>query len=366
MGLAFGSWAPVGEDGKICDAAEWLVQLEQWEEPQGYRTTYERWLAGLRESRALIVRGVLASRALVGHGLSSPFDVGLAFNHTWGCPIIPGTALKGLLAHYICATFGPDDQADHPVLAARGEEVHRADFQGPTRRKNRVKEGAGRYYRALFGAPEADCDIELKKKHPELLAHFGSCRGLIQFHDAWYVPSAAQGDHQTGPYAKDVLTVHHGQYYQNPEAQPNDYEEPNPVAFLSVRPKTTFLIALTGNAEWMKLAMTYLKAALEVWGVGGKTAAGYGRFAADRWSSDTLAAFEDWIRDNSPWEGGQGPPTARQRLGVVKSEWMQKLLDLDANERKHAAQLIRRRIKSKPVKEESAEIAERIEKDEAP
>jgi CRISPR-associated protein Cmr6 len=82
-----------------------------------------------------------------------------------------------------------------------------------------------------------------------------------------------------------VLTVHHKSYYDaggrvaqgRPEPWPNDYDDPNPVAFMTVHPRARFLVAVSGGGEETALAAHILKQAIEEWGVGGKTSLGYGR-----------------------------------------------------------------------------------------
>jgi CRISPR-associated protein Cmr6 len=101
-------------------------------------------------------------------------------------------------------------------------------------------------------------------------------RGCVEFHDALYVPGSA--GHK--PFARDVLTVHQKRYYDSREDSkewPSDWDSPNPVGFLTVRPGTRFLLVLTGPGEWTGLAMTLLLEALAAWGIGGKTSTGYGR-----------------------------------------------------------------------------------------
>ena len=104
----------------------------------------------------------------------------------------------------------------------------------------------GRFYRALFGAPDVD-DTD-------------ASAGLVVFHDALYVPGSTPGDK---PFAVDVLTVHQRSYYGQDkerggvagERWPNDYDSPNPVGFISVRPGTKLLLALGGDAQWAELAL---------------------------------------------------------------------------------------------------------------
>ena len=109
--------------------------------------------------------------------------------------------------------------------------------------------------------------------------------GLVVFHDALYVPDSATG---RMPFAVDVLTVHQKSYYGQDKERggiagqrwPNDYDSPNPVGFISIRPGTRFLLALSGEGEWPALARDLLSEAISAWGVGGKTSAGYGHIRA--------------------------------------------------------------------------------------
>lgn len=87
-------------------------------------------------------------------------------------------------------------------------------------------------------------------------------------------------------FARDVLTAHHQSYYSGREF-PNDWESPVPVPFLSVRSSARFVFALSfvdptltdiDGRDLLDDAATLLKAVLQEYGVGGKTAAGYGRF----------------------------------------------------------------------------------------
>lgn len=276
VGLAYTSWAPTGPGGKVPDRdrGRWLEALAAMPIPVDYRWAYARWKRSFRPPRDRVFTLALVSRLLVGHGNASGTDVGLTVHHTWGVPVIPGTALKGLLAHYVDACYGPDEPY-RPPWEQPDEQRERARYQGVIRdeRGRRVLIGPGAIYRALFGAPDADMDEEMRKRGFPA----GATRGCVVVHDALYVPEGAEADR---PYAVDVLTVHQKEYYRNPDrCWPNDYDSPNPVAFLSVRPGVRFLFALSGPPGWTALAERLLVDALCGWGVGGKTSSGYGRFA---------------------------------------------------------------------------------------
>lgn len=275
IGLAYDAWAPVEDDGKVPDVerAKWLEQLEGLSIPADYARFFERWKAGFQEPRAHTFALTLASRLLVGHGNSSATEVGLTIHHTWGVPVIPGSALKGLLAHYVDAVYGPKDPTLAPWEQPESERP-RVNYQGVLWRDRRIERGPGSVYRTLFGAPEAEQDALVREHGFEA----GASAGLVTFHDAFYVPGSVPDDK---PFAVDVLTVHQKTYYDSSGAHwPNDYDNPNPVAFLTVRPGVRMLLALSGPQEWRELAERLLRDALEKWGVGAKTSAGYGRLVS--------------------------------------------------------------------------------------
>jgi CRISPR-associated protein Cmr6 len=198
-----------------------------------YQAAFERWKTSLSEAttKELHVQG----RLIVGLGGDNVMETGITLHHTYGVPCIPGSALKGLAAHYCNTVWGEAD--------------------------DRWKKDTGEYHKTLFGDQDS--------------------AGHILFHDAWITPDSLQSDGKSG-LAADVMTPHHQKYYME-GAPPTDFDDPNPVTFLSVT--GSFLVALScdvsteeGN-KWASLALNLLKEALREWGIGGKTSSGYGRLA---------------------------------------------------------------------------------------
>ncbi|HVA63079.1 MAG TPA: type III-B CRISPR module RAMP protein Cmr6 [Terriglobales bacterium] len=272
LGLAYDAWAPVGDNGKVAEdeRASWLSRVASKAVSADYRHAFERWRAAFRAPGDRVLELELASRLLVGHGNGSAVGMGITVHQTWGVPMVPGTALKGLLAHYVDAVYGPDEPM-RPPWAQQGPERARGRYQGVAWNGRRIGRGPGEVYRAMFGAPEAEQD-GIAREHGFVA---GASSGLIAFHDALYVPRSAPDDK---PFATDVLTVHQGDYYNSSGATwPNDYDDPNPVGFITVRPGIRLLLALSGPADWTSLAEGLLTDALREWGAGGKTSTGYGR-----------------------------------------------------------------------------------------
>jgi CRISPR-associated protein Cmr6 len=238
------------------DRDAWLARCEQISIAEDYKSAYHRWKASFPAQEVEMREVVAASRVLIGHGNPSGSDVGLTVHRSWGVPVLSASALKGLLAHYVDAVYGEGGDSPPP---------ERRQWLGPTWVNGRVaaKDRAGEAYAALFGAPAVDGD-----------EHSARC-GVVEFHDALYVPGSARGDRQ---FARDVLTGHQKPYYDykgyDPKAAkaywPNDWTSPVPVGFVTVRPKTEFLLGLTGPTAWRRRAMEELLKALAEWGVGGK------------------------------------------------------------------------------------------------
>ncbi|MBX6351582.1 MAG: type III-B CRISPR module RAMP protein Cmr6 [Clostridia bacterium] len=356
LGLAYGAWAPVEPgtgkvslDGKGAKAARdgwthsgWLSAVASIQIAKDYVHFYDLWRASLRPPRDGMLVLETRSRLLVGHGEPSATDVGLAVHHTWGAPVIPGSAVKGLLAHYVEVVYGPEDARTPAWRRDDPEDRERARYLGPAWRGARIERGPGDRYRALFGAPDADDDEEARRHG----LRAGAEKGGVVFHDALYVPEARVEGRAARrcdqPFVVDVLTVHQFPYYSEGGGEwPNDFDSPNPVSFVTVRPGCQFLFSWsTDDPELAELVAYLLPRALAEWGVGGKTSLGYGRFGppgswrppdAGRATAVGASAREGAAprgqgaraegRGQSPGPGGRVPSHRRgERITVTRVE----------------------------------------------
>jgi CRISPR-associated protein Cmr6 len=200
-----------------------------------YRLAFDRYSHSLdaREPKK-VGRFSVNGRLIVGLGADNVLETGITLHHTYGVPVIPGSALKGLAAHYCDQVMGRS---------------------GPEWRKPH-----GECHRAMFGGTDDS--------------------GHLVFHDAWVVPESLSPGSREG-LVQDVMTPHHGEYYDGKQPAPTDFDDPNPVGFLSVA--GTFLVAVScdeggpNGSRWTDLGFAILEQALGEWGVGGKTSSGYGR-----------------------------------------------------------------------------------------
>jgi len=315
-GLLYERYAPA-KDPAAKAWEGWLSDLERHPEPEGYSAAYKRWEASLRQSHTVTFEARAESRLLVGHGNASPTGVGLTLHHTWGVPMVPGSSLKGVLVGYLRAVYG---------------------------------DGAAEARHRLFGVP-GDEGAQAQA-------------GEVIFHDAQWIPgSGAPG--AGGPFflSRDVLTVHHRGWYGGQSEWPNDHESPNPVSFLTVRPGGRFLVALSlapgrelaPHAEaLLTWAARRLDEALRHWGVGGKTAAGYGRLVRQGEfdlrpprrpvrASPALEAFLAWVAARH----AEGTPK-RQVLECFETEWLPRLTPLAPEARAVSADALRGLVKKHP------------------
>lgn len=225
-------------------------QVADLGEPTLYAAFYARWRvtldawAAARPGEALVLgHGRVCGRMAVGLGGESVLETAIRLHQTYGVPYIPGSALKGLARSY----------ALHHLDEARWGAASPA-------------------FQVVFGvAPEpGDQDEE-----NGVTASFGA--GYVTFFDALYVPQSGVVGH---PLHRDVLTVHHPDYYAGKPNAPADWDNPNPVPFLTAT--GAYLIALGGPGDWALAAYQILEKACAELGVGAKTSSGYGRLTLSR------------------------------------------------------------------------------------
>ncbi len=218
-----------------------VEQAAEIAEPRAYGAFFERYRQSLirAPSPVYAAEGEALGRFVVGLGATSVLETSITLHRTYGVPYIPGSALKGLASSY-AATLLVDEK-----------KWSRKFDGGKTKR--------GDYQKALFGDTEQS--------------------GLIVFYDALPLPGKYRLD-------KDVVTVHHPEYYQGKGNPPADWDSPTPIPFITARGRFLFALGLNPVTKedlpealkWLGLAAELLRLALREEGVGAKTTIGYGRF----------------------------------------------------------------------------------------
>jgi CRISPR type III-B/RAMP module RAMP protein Cmr6 len=202
----------------------------------------------LRAQGQRVVRLVAVPEWRLAVGLgnkANPHEIGLSLHGTYGWPVIPGSALKGLAAAWASATVGDPAEA----TSAGPADVRRV-FGTPRPRP----------------APEPQAEGSRPRRDEA---------GTVSFLDA--IPAGAPVK-----VCVDVLTPHVKDYYETtrPDSAraaepPAEYHNPVPVSFLTV--SGAFAVDVYGRAAAdVDLAAAWLIEAGDEFGAGAKTAAGYG------------------------------------------------------------------------------------------
>ena len=200
--------------------------------------------ARMKGLAAAAFEATLLSPFVLGLGADHATENGFSFDPMVGVPLVPGSALKGLC------------RATAEMLGEPLEKI----------------------VRVLGSAPPAYG-----------MSAEGTVPGSVIFHGAWPVwwPSLRV----------EIMTPHNVEWMQKQMKServlgkgealpvPSLFEEPRPVSFLAVEPRSGqqslryrfYLSARDGDSALTEQAWAWLALGLDLLGVGGKTAAGYGR-----------------------------------------------------------------------------------------
>jgi CRISPR-associated protein Cmr6 len=251
-----------------------LEASQRIETPVGY-TGFEQQrrsaLDALPNTRVLQL--ATTSRTIVGIGGASPWENSITLHHTWGVPLVPGSALKGLAASYA-----------HKRL--ENESWRR-------RLPDKKDSKGGDWHNLLFGTTDE--------------------RGLVCFHDALWSSDVAVA---SCGLRLDTITVHHPEYYQGKDKPPADWDSPTPIPFLSFNGALMGAVTWCGGDAsreaidcWLETAMSILEEALKEEGVGARTSSGYGRMTtrelvgeAEEGRRALRRAVDDFVFPTTPGE----------------------------------------------------------------
>lgn len=268
LGLLLERFVEVDITGKVTEAKKYTgVPLDYFAKGEGaglLQALHRRQLALLKSAGAVAYLAGPQVRCIVGLGNKGAREVGIRLHHLYGCPIIPGSALKGLArARALTAIFD---------TAARDQIKPRKEGQG---KLARLAEEIEEY------AYKADQPHYLDRQRAEVeqFRHlFGTQgnAGQAIFYDA--LPESLTLE-------LDIMNPHYPDYYNNKgqgNHPPADYDSPTPVNFLTVGKASRFLFgvaARNGDKAVAEQAWSLLQRGLEQMGIGAKTTSGYGLFA---------------------------------------------------------------------------------------
>lgn len=233
-----------------------LEQVRAVEASEVYRAAFWRWRQFAQQTPDGCTRVHFTVQAAapiaIGLGDASPLEVGIRLHHTYGMPLLPASALKGLCRR-VARLLRHDSKLSDAAIDA------------------------------LFGFSR----------------NTQAAAGAVVFYDAWYDPDSVGG----APFHRDVITVHHPAYYGDGKTPPTDFDDPTPVPFLVIKPGARFLCVLDApNRQWADFAQKMLLWGLENLGVGAKTNAGYGYLTREGSASASPAARPTLQASEQVWQ----------------------------------------------------------------
>jgi len=223
-----------------------------------------------------------SSRLVVGLGGEHVLETSLTLHHIFGIPYIPATAFKGVVR---MVSFWEIAQKRNISADKEIEELQKQ----------------------LYDNEIADSEDEDFLRH-KLLFGTQNFKGLLFFLDAY-----PEIHNNQEIFDVDVMNPHYSKYYTQgeppAEEPPADWENPNPIVFLTLKkgipfcfnvlfdefrakeilneyndsPETKKIPTILNNwftnlSKLTDLVKEWIKTALEEYGVGAKTRVGYGRF----------------------------------------------------------------------------------------
>ena len=169
-------------------------------------------------------------RLIIGLGGACVYETSLTLHHIYGVPYIPGSAIKGSFRSYLIEKRFNNNE------------------------KDAMDEG---WFKKIFGNEEN--------------------QGKVIFFDAFAV-----SDLNILP---DIMNPHYQDYYSDDKNKvyPTDDQSPVPIPFLVVKGKFKFVFGVkedfkVENKEVLKFVKEELQNSLKEFGIGAKTAVGYGYF----------------------------------------------------------------------------------------
>lgn len=214
--------------------------------------------------RARVVIGRLEGRLAINLADSLIQNAGMCLDRLFGCPFIPGSAVKGVTRAVGLAEL----QAASGPARAHVFDVFRCVFGTAD---NDFRNGELQPFRDLLG------------DRPE------NQKGAVAFLPAFPFNEAK--------IVVDLTNVHYPDYYRSGDPKDLANERPQPNPFPAVESGAEFAFCLVLNqadadVSLLQAAAQWMETALTVRGIGAKTAAGYGWFAIDREALARLAEEE--------------------------------------------------------------------------
>lgn len=225
-------------------------------------------------------------RLVIGLGDSSIYETSMTLHHIYGIPYIPGSAIKGILRHFLVSELLAKDLSDDNLnvmnklietdnikaLFEKGRETIKNTltiYEKSENNNKKIEPSAKLLDKIMHGWNDLEKVREIFGNQKE--------KGKVIFLDSFPV---------TPPKIKpDIMNPHYGDYYSG-KTSPADYLNPVPIYFLTVE-DTAFDFYLATKKRDSDIfneniggstIIDWIKKVLCEHGIGAKTAVGYGYF----------------------------------------------------------------------------------------
>ena len=150
-----------------------IVKIPAPKEGSLYALAFTRWVQATSDTdRFATLAAGISGRLYTGLNSAGALETGISTSHTYGMPLIAGSSVKGIARSH-AESLGLDKA----------------------------------YLTVLFGD---DSDSGSLKS------------GALVWHDAWFVPAS------TRPFAAEIITTHHQDYYNGKQPEADEMESPIP------------------------------------------------------------------------------------------------------------------------------------------
>ncbi len=174
------------------------------------------------------------TRLVVGLGSGSVLETSIKLHHIYGIPYIPASAIKGVLRAYRIWKLADWNEERFKEIERRVDE-------------NKPSSEEEDKITKIFGNQQQ--------------------KGNLIFLDAY--PISFEG------FDIDIMNPHFPDYYDK-DKPPADWQNPNPITFLTIPEGTTFEFFFKNSEIYDRNLESDLKEAFKYIGIGAKTALGYG------------------------------------------------------------------------------------------
>lgn len=297
--------AVLGENAEKCESRS--LFLDRFARPEAKDNERRKWFEHLirkapvainrrpmvgRTNRAPLYAQV-QSRLMVNMAGGVMENAGLCLDR-FGLPYIPGSAVKGCARRMAIQQLLEVEASSKPGLLV---QIAMVFGWGEQDWSDAMKGGRFKSDFAYAVGAELWPGVSIAAK--QSLAQTSHFAGTVSFLPSHPVDvSGAELPHRSptlGALELDVVTCHHPAYYQNKKPVAIDDEDPNPVVFPSVAAGHVFAFSVLPlrncTDELLHQAREWLANGLVLFGVGAKTAAGYGWF-------DCSDAIQDMVSQN--------------------------------------------------------------------